>query len=273
MSVVEHVVLIHGTWGRGSHFREARAAFEDRGFVVHTPTLRHHELSLQEGSAQIAPLSLTDYADDLVSVCEALDSPPLILGHSLGGLLAQLVAARTPHAGLIGVCPAPGAGIFAMYPSMSRLFLSHYLQPRPWTKPLRPTWDKFHVGGRITQTEEDSRALFADLVCESGRAYCEMAFPQFDRRKASRVDYAAIPGPVLIFGGSEDHTVVPAVCRATASKYANATYQEILNADHMLLFGKILQSTMSHIDDWLAANNLTSPDPKHSPPTQHPPTL
>lgn len=257
MSVVEHVVLIHGTWGRGSHFREARAAFEDRGFDVHTPTLRHHELPLQEGSAQIAPLSLTDYADDLVEVCESLDSPPLILGHSLGGLLAQLVAARTPHAGLIGVCPAPGAGIVAMYPSMSRLFLSHYLQPRPWAKPLVPTWEKFHVGGRITQTDEDSRALFADLVCESGRAYCEMAFPQLDRRKASRVDYAAIPGPVLIFGGSEDRTVVPAVCRATASKYANATYQEILNADHMLLFGEILQTTMAHIDDWRAANQLT----------------
>ncbi|MEV5962552.1 alpha/beta fold hydrolase [Kribbella sp. NPDC051952] len=259
MSVVEHVVLIHGTWGRGNHFHEARAAFEARGFVVHTPTLRHHELPLEEGSAQIATLSLTDYVDDLVKVCESLDSPPLILGHSLGGLLAQLVAARTPHAGLIAVCPAPAAGIFAMYPSMSRLFLSHYLQPRPWTKPLRPTWKKFHVGGRITQTPEDSRALYEDLVCESGRAYCEMAFPQLDRRKASRVDYANISGPVLIFAGTEDLTVVPAVCRAAAAKYPNATYQEILNADHMLLFGNVLQTTMTHIDDWLVANHLNSP--------------
>ncbi|MFG1907991.1 alpha/beta hydrolase [Kribbella sp. NPDC048928] len=259
MSVVEHVVLIHGTWGRGSHFREARAAFEARGFVVHTPTLRHHELPLEEGAAQIATLSLTDYVDDLVAVCESLDSPPLILGHSLGGLLAQLVAARTAHAGLIGVCPAPAAGIFAMYPSMTRLFLSHYLQRRPWTKPLRPTWEKFHVGGRITQTDEDSRALFADLVCESGRAYCEMAFPQLDRRKASRVDYTAIPGPVLIFGGGQDRTVASAVCRTTASKYRNATYQEILDADHMLLFGEILETTMSHIDNWLTASNLALP--------------
>jgi pimeloyl-ACP methyl ester carboxylesterase len=261
MSDVEHVVLIHGTWGRGSHFHEARAAFEERGFVVHTPTLRHHELSLEDGAAQIAGLSLTDYADDLVEVCESLDSPPLILGHSLGGLLAQLVAARTKHAGLIGVCPAPAAGIFAMYPSMSRLFLSHYLQARPWTKPLRPTWEKFHVGGRITQTEEDSRALFADLVCESGRAYCEMAFPQLDRRKASRVDYSAIDGPVLIFGGAQDRTVVPAVCRATAAKYRNATYQELLDADHMILFGDILHTTMSHIDNWLMTNKLTPSSP------------
>jgi pimeloyl-ACP methyl ester carboxylesterase len=257
MSVVEHVVLIHGTWGRGSHFTEARAAFEDRGFVVHTPTLRHHELPLQEGAAQIAPLSLTDYVDDLVEVCESLDSPPLILGHSLGGLLAQLVAARTAHAGLIGVCPAPAYGIFAMYPSMSRLFLSHYLQLRPWAKPLYPTWKKFAVGGRITQTPEYMRGLYDDLVTESGRAYCEMAFAQFDRRKASRVDYAAIPGPVLIFGGARDVTVVPPVCRAAASKYADATYVEIPDADHMLLSGGVLRTTMTHIDTWLKANELT----------------
>ncbi|MGW6277891.1 alpha/beta hydrolase [Kribbella sp. NPDC055071] len=265
MSVVEHVVLIHGTWGRGSHFGPARAAFEERGFVVHTPTLRHHELPLEEGASLIAPLSLTDYVDDLVKVCESLDSPPLILGHSLGGLLAQLVAARTPHAGLIGVCPAPAYGIFAMYPSMSRLFLSHYLQPKPWAKPLRPTWKKFVAGGRITQTQEYMRSLYDDLVCESGRAYCEMAFPQFDRRKASRVDYAAITGPVLVFGGARDITVVPPVCRAAASKYANASYVEIANADHMLLSGDILQTTMSQIDTWLTTSDLTPARAKHSP--------
>ena len=62
--------------------------------------------------------------------------------------------------------------------------------------------------------------------------------------------------------------MVPAVCRATASKYRNATYQQILNADHMLLFGEILKTTMTHIDDWLATNNLTSPEPKYSPPAE-----
>jgi pimeloyl-ACP methyl ester carboxylesterase len=251
--MTKHVVLVHGTWGRGEHLNEARAEFESLGYVVHTPTLRHHELSLQEGASKVATLSLTDYADDLVALCESLDEPPILLGHSMGGLIVQLVAARTPLAGLIAVCPAPAAGIFAMYPSMSRLFLHHYLQPRPWTKPLYPTWKAFHVGGRLTQTEEASRELYADLVCESGRAYCEMAFPQLDRRKASQVNYAAVTAPVLVLGGEKDLTVVPAICRATAAKYPNATYAELPNADHMLLTGDILHTTMTQITPWLEA--------------------
>ncbi|KZS60640.1 hypothetical protein A4G26_11425 [Mycobacterium kansasii] len=46
----EHVVLIHGVWGTADGWAPARAAFEQRGFTVHTPTLRHHELPLQEGA-------------------------------------------------------------------------------------------------------------------------------------------------------------------------------------------------------------------------------
>src|ERR1700692_3640698 len=47
MSDTKHVVLIHGTWCRGDSWTPTRAAFEERGYTVHTPTLRHHELPLQ----------------------------------------------------------------------------------------------------------------------------------------------------------------------------------------------------------------------------------
>jgi pimeloyl-ACP methyl ester carboxylesterase len=61
---------------------DARRAFEERGFTVHTPTLRYHELPIDEGAPLIAPLSLRDYADDVVGLVDSLDSPPLIVGHS-----------------------------------------------------------------------------------------------------------------------------------------------------------------------------------------------
>src|ERR1700748_3553978 len=111
MSDTKHVVLIHGSWSRGEQFAPARAAFEERGYTAHTPTLRHHELPTQEGAMKIASLSLRDYTDDLVTFVNSLDCPPLLIGHSTGGLLAQLVAARTRHAGLVAACPAPAGGI------------------------------------------------------------------------------------------------------------------------------------------------------------------
>ncbi|WP_407662906.1 alpha/beta hydrolase [Mycobacterium tilburgii] len=111
MSNARHVVLIHGNWSRGEQLAAARAAFEKRGFTAHTPKLCYHELSIHEGAKKIASLSLRDYTHDLVAFVNSLDSPPLLVGHSMGGLLAQLVAARTPHIGLVAACPAPASGI------------------------------------------------------------------------------------------------------------------------------------------------------------------
>lgn len=257
MTAVEHVILIHGTWGNGEGWVEARAAFEQRGFVVHTPTLRHHELPILAGARKIASLSLTDYADDLVAQAESLSSPPLLVGLSMGGLLAQLVAARTPHAGLVAAAPAPAAGIFALYPRMTKLFASHFLQPRPWAKPLAPTWERWRTGVVNEQSEEFAEEIFQTLVMESGRAYCEMGFPWLDRHHAARVDFSAITGPVLIIGAERDHVVVPQIARATASRYSGrAKHVEIKGSDHMMFFGRYLPVTMGEVDRWMIESGL-----------------
>jgi pimeloyl-ACP methyl ester carboxylesterase len=80
---------------------------------------------------KIASLSLRDYTDDLVAFVNWLVSPPLLVGHAQGGLLAQLVAARTRQAGLVAACPAAAAGIFGATPTSLRLCLPHLSRPRP----------------------------------------------------------------------------------------------------------------------------------------------
>ncbi|RIT55086.1 alpha/beta fold hydrolase [Mycobacteroides abscessus] len=258
MTTSRHALLIHGTWCTGDSWAAARTEFEKRGFTVHTPTNRFHELPLLAGSHQIAKLSLTDYADDLIEVAESLDSPPLIVGLSMGGLLAQLVAARTPHMGVIAGAPAPAAGIFNMYPAMFRLFYGHFLQLSPWTKPLYPTWERFRWGAASTLPEEEARQMFNTLVTESGRAYCEMGFPWLDRAKAARVDFSRITKPVLVISGDRDRIVAPAISRKTAARYANGTHVSIPGADHMVFDGKALPQTMQAIDSWLAPILATS---------------
>lgn len=251
MASSRHALLIHGTWCSGEFWGAARTEFEKRGFMVHTPTQRFHELPLLAGSHSIAALSLADYADDLVAIAESLDTPPLIVGLSMGGLLAQLVAARTPHMGVIAAAPAPAAGIFSLYPSMVRLFYGHFLQLRPWTKPLYPTWERFRWGAASTQTEADARRMFETLVTESGRAYCEMGFPWLDRAKATRVDFSRVTKPVLVISGDRDRIVAPAIARKTASRYANGTHVSIRGADHLVFDGNALPQTMTAIDHWL----------------------
>lgn len=255
MSGIKHVVLIHGMSGCGSYLDPAGTAFEERGYTVHIPTLRHHELPLEEGATKIASLSLRDYADDLVKLVDSLDSAALLVGHSMGALLAQLVAGRTRYAGVVAACPSPPAGTYATSPMLLRLGLRHFLQPRPWAKPVYPlTWEQFRKSTANAQTEEHARELFAGMVCDSGRVMCEVGFPWLDRAKAATVDYSAITKPVLVIAGGCDRILLPRIARETAARYQQATYVEIPRSDHMVFSGRALPVTMSHIDDWIARN-------------------
>ncbi|HWS91785.1 MAG TPA: alpha/beta hydrolase [Mycobacterium sp.] len=261
MSDTKHVVLIHGAWARGDSWGPARAAFEERGYTVHTPTLRHHELPLEVGAMKIAPLSMRDYIDDLVALVDSLDSPPLVVGLSLGGLLAQLVAARTCHAGVVAACTVGAAGVVAATPttlrSVGRIYGGHFLQPRPWANPLYPpTWQQFRRWVANAQTEDAAREFFADLVCESGRAYCEVFFPFLDRGKATTVNFAAVTTPVLVIRGECDRVVPPQIAPKTTARYQRGTYVEIPRSDHLVFSGEALPVTMGHIDDWIARNRV-----------------
>jgi pimeloyl-ACP methyl ester carboxylesterase len=213
---------------------------------------------------KVAPLSIRDYVDDLVTLVESLDSPPLLVGISLGGLLAQLVAARTRHTvGLVAACPSPSTGTFAATPatpvSVGSLFGRHFLRTRPWDKPVYPpAWKPFRRWIANAQTEEAARELFADFLCacESGRAYCEMVFWFLDRSRACTIDFAAVSNPVLAIGGEFDRIVPTGVVRKTAGQYQRGACVEIPGSDHLVFSGDALPLTMGRIDDWIARNRV-----------------
>lgn len=256
MNRTRHVVLIHGAWSRGTELTTARAAFEVRGYTAHTPTLRHHELPIDDGSSKIATLSLRDYTEDLVALVNSLDSPPLLVGHSLGGLLVQLVAARTHHVGVVAACPSPvgSPGLNATTLRISR----RHTHLRPWARPVHPPpWEVFRAAVCGAQTEEQARELFDHLVCESGRVlFFELATPWLDRAKSAVVDFSAVTTPVLAVAGEHDRIVSARnVCRA-AGQYQHGTFTEIPKSDHLVFSGRALAATMERIDRWVSANHL-----------------
>ena len=109
------VVMIHGAFCGGWVFDHWRTAFEARGYKVHTPTLRYHDRG-DDPPAELGKTSVRDYADDIETLVAGLPSPPILIGHSMGGLIAQMLAARRDVRALVLLAPSAPWGVLPSTP-------------------------------------------------------------------------------------------------------------------------------------------------------------
>jgi pimeloyl-ACP methyl ester carboxylesterase len=258
----QDLLLIHGTWGNGDNWGDFKTELEDRGFRVHCPTQRYHgnpkDVDIWSNAQRIAKLSLLDYVADLCALVETMETPPIIVGHSVGGLLAQLVGARVPNRGLILLGTAPAWGFPPNYdPTVLRIW-ARYLPQMIGSKPMYPVdkraWDRFICN----ETPSEIGDPFYDSLCaESGTVYREIALWFVDRKRAAKVDYRAHPSPVVVIAGELDKCTPPRVNKLTVRKYGQrARYVEIPGSDHMMEAGAFLPLTMAAIDLWLNDHQL-----------------
>ena len=101
------ILLIHGMWSTPGTFDRLRLVLEEAGHRTHAPALLFHDRpACLPPAPALGELSITAYVDHLVAEAGKLGAPPVILGHSMGCVLAQMVAMRIPHAGRILLAPA-----------------------------------------------------------------------------------------------------------------------------------------------------------------------
>ena len=245
------VVMIHGAFSGGWAFAAWRALFEARGYPVYTPTLRHHE-SGDAPPADLGGTSLLDYAADLEALLDGLGTPAVLLGHSMGGLLAQMLAARGKAAALVLLAPSAPWGIL---PSTSFEVLSAqtlYLAGDFWRRPLAPErWiASAHALDRLDRPTHD--AVLARLVPESGLATFEVLHWPFDLSRASAVDARAVTCPILCFSGSQDRINPPGTVRRVARRYrGRVQYREVEGASHWPMAEPGWERLAAHALFWL----------------------
>jgi pimeloyl-ACP methyl ester carboxylesterase len=256
------VMMIHGMWGTSHVWRHWRGHFEARGWRVLTPTLRHHDAPPLDPPAALGTASLLDYAADLAAEISRLPTRPAIVGHSMGGLLAQMLAARDLCPAAVLLCPAPPAGIFALHPSVVRAFLRIQLRWGWWKRPHRATWDEALFGSFNTCTDLAAcRDAYAHFVHESGRVLVEIGTPFLDRRGAATVDAAKVACPLLVIGAAQDRLTPPDVVRTVARRYAAvAEYREFAGQGHWVVGQLGWAEVASCAADWLERHMPRQPD-------------
>ena len=211
-------------------------AFEAAGFHTHAPDLRFHDIPPGAPAPRaLGTTSLTDYINDLSRLIESLDEKPVLVGHSMGGLLAQILAAKGYARAAILLAPAAPAGILAIRLSVIRIFAPLLFRRCFWRRPTFPSFRAVRTGILNLMSEEEARGLYALMVPESGRATCEIAFWPLDPGKAAAVPAENVHIPLLVIAGARDRITPAAICRKVARRYGRqAQYREYPDHAHWL---------------------------------------
>jgi pimeloyl-ACP methyl ester carboxylesterase len=251
------LVFIHGYWSTPGTFARLLPRFESAGHPVLAPALPYHDRNPSLPPApEIGTLTIEDYARFLVGEIEALATatpePPVIIGHSMGGMLAQIVAARVPHAGLVLLSTAATAA--TMVPALATIRTMGGLMTSWgwWHAPTQIAVGPAKWGIYNGVPDDIADAEYAAQVWDSGRVLAEMTLPGLSKTQATKVDYRRLDKPALVIVGSEDRTTVPEISRATARKLAGTVdYHEIAGAGHWLFWGATEIRVGDLIADWL----------------------
>lgn len=249
------IVMIHGMWGTPHVWRNFRGFFEARGWHVLTPALRHHDVDPLTAPEGLGETGLDDYVEDLAERLARLPQKPVIVGHSMGGLIAQKLAERGLASGLALLCPAPPAGILALSLSGLRAFLAVQTKWNWWKRPHRPTFGAAMYGSFNTTPKLEAGREYARFVHDSGRALAQIALPFLDRTRAATVDPAKIRAPTLVISAGQDRLIPPRVVRAIARRYAHvAEHHEFPEQGHWVVGQPGWQDVAACIAEWLDRN-------------------
>lgn len=247
------IVMIHGMWGGSWYWENFRRFFERKGYQCYIPTLRHHDIDPKDKPApELGTTSLLDYAQDLEEYIRSLDDKPLLMGHSMGGLLAQILAARGIAAGLVLLTPASPSGINALTYSVLRSFWGILTKWGFWRNPNRISFGASVYSMLHLLPEMDQKSAYERFVYEAGRAAFEIGFWYLDPRGAAKVDETKVTCPVLVIGSAQDRITPASVVRKVAKKYeAVSTYKEFAEHAHWIIGEPGWEKVAEYISDWI----------------------
>lgn len=247
------IVMIHGMFGGGWCWENFKHYFQEKNYQCHTPTLRYHNIDpTAKPDPMLGTISLTEYVRDLEEYIRNLDEKPILMGHSMGGLLAQILGSRGLAIGIVLLAPASPSGINALKFSVIKTFWEGLKRWGFWRKPYRLSFNAALYSSMHLLPEVDQKAFYERFVYESGRAATEIGFSLFDSKGAAKVDESKVTCPVLVVAGAEDRMTPASVVRKVANKYkAVSTYKEFENHAHWVIAEPGWNKIAEFVYDWI----------------------
>jgi pimeloyl-ACP methyl ester carboxylesterase len=237
------VVFIHGLWLLPSSWDRWAQLFEEAGYAAVQPSWPDDPETVEEARANpdvLAKKTLGQVADHVAEVIGKLNKKPAVMGHSTGGLLAEMIADRGLSAATVAIDPGPFRGVLPLPISTLRVSWPVLRNPRNRGRAVTLTFDQFQYGWANALGEEEARQLYeAYHVAAPGVALMQMANANLNPWTEAKLDPRNPDrGPLLIIEGEKDHTVAWAIANASYERQRRnegvTEFEKIPNRGHSL---------------------------------------
>jgi len=216
-------VFVHGLWLLPSSWDRWAEVFDAAGYAALAPGWPDDPETVAEANANpdtFANKTVGDVADHFAEVIGKLDRKPVVIGHSFGGLLAQILAGRGLSTATVAIDPAPFRGVLPLPVSALRSASPVLTNPANRHRAVPLTYEQFRYAFANAVDEDEARQLYdAFAVPAPGAPLFQAATANFNPWTEVKVDHKNPErGPLLIISGEKDHTVPWAIANASFKK-------------------------------------------------------
>ena len=254
------LILIHGAWLSARSWENYVDYFGTRGFAVSAPEWPRKKgdvEEMRETAEESAGLGVQEIVDHYATLIGELAQPPVLVGHSYGGLFVELLLDRGLGRAGVAMSPAPPKGILKLPFSTLKAGAPALAHPSKRHGVVTLTLEEFTYGFVNTFSAGDAAAAYDRYaVPETGQIFYEAGFANFHLHPPTEVHFKnGARAPLLIVGAGEDHTVPASLSKAQFKRYEDAPtqtdYIEFEGRPHLHMTAPDWQEVAAAIDSWL----------------------
>jgi pimeloyl-ACP methyl ester carboxylesterase len=221
------VLFIHGLWLHPTSWAPWEQFFGQAGYATSAPGWPGDPATVEQARANpdsVADQGIDDVVEHYASIIETLPAPPVLIGHSFGGMIAEKLLGQDRAAGAVAIDAAQIKGVLRLPLSSLRATLPVFKNPANKHRSVMLTAEQFRYSFGNALSEEESQELYDRWVVPApGRPLFEAAAANVSPHSPAEVDTDnADRGPLLLIAGGQDHTVPEAITKSTLKQYRNS---------------------------------------------------
>jgi pimeloyl-ACP methyl ester carboxylesterase len=259
------IVFIHGLWLHAESWNKWIEFFRENDYATVAASWPGDSAtteSTRENPAAVAGYGVKEISDHIAGQLKAFDKKPILIGHCVGGLVAQNLLGLDLAAGAIAIDSAPMKGVSELPLSTIRFSLPVLGNPFDFRRAVSLTEQQFRFGFTNAVSEQEAKELHAHYAIPApARPLFQVATATLNPRSATRVNVAVQNrGPLLLISGEKDNIIPPVLVRSALKAYHPSTalteYKEFANRGHSLTIDSGWRDLAEYCLAWLRSRQL-----------------